>query len=364
MAFERRAQGPTRDHACSCGRARARFGRALHAARRSTQRGVVVATALAWVLAVSPRAHAAPSDADRETARRLMQTGDALFRAGDHAGALGSYRSADRIVGAPTTRLAVARAEEALGHLVEARALALEITDQPVQADAPPPFLSARVEATAMLERLEPRVAAVRLEVAGVVLAEARVELDGAPVARSEGFFVRATNPGNHLLRVTADGYRDTEQRVDLAEGEQRSLKVTLAPDLAPASPRRAAPPPAHAERSPDAPSTVSPLVWGGLGVAAAGVTVGAITGALAFAHANAARAACAGTRCPPSVQDDIDATHTFGTISTLAFVAALAGSGAGVIGLLRPSPADRASAGASLSPWVSWRGLGLGGGF
>src|SRR5262249_1001249 len=80
---------------------------------------VAGAVALTRLAHVSP-AYAEPSAADRETARSLMNEGDAKFDAKNYAQALKAYQGAHAIMGLPSTGYAVARTQAALGQLVEA----------------------------------------------------------------------------------------------------------------------------------------------------------------------------------------------------------------------------------------------------
>jgi hypothetical protein len=97
------------------------------------------AFAVALVLS-SAAAFAAPSDADK--ARALMKEGDGLYFSSDYAGALERYRAADAIMKVPTTGLAVARAQAALGKLVEARDQALTVARATGAANEPAIFRS------------------------------------------------------------------------------------------------------------------------------------------------------------------------------------------------------------------------------
>ena len=76
---------------------------------------------LLLVLACAARTLAAPSPAERETARSLMVDGDRLRSAGDLQSALARYQAAHAIMNVPTTGLALAETQAALGLLVEAR---------------------------------------------------------------------------------------------------------------------------------------------------------------------------------------------------------------------------------------------------
>lgn len=311
--------------------------------------------AISFALAISlgsPHAAAAPSEVDRETAIRLMHDGDALFRAGDYLAALGAYRSAHRIVRAPTTRVAVARAEEALGHLVEARSLARELTRETPRPDDPEPFLAARHEALGILTRVEPKVPTLVVLIEGAGPSTAKVEVDGTPLLPEEIGTPREVNPGKHVIRGTAEGHIDNVTQIDIPDGESRQVRIMFSQAPAPAKEPPSSPPPAR---------TASPLVLAGFGAAAVGVTVGSVTGALAFLRAGAARSQCSGNSCPAGAQSDIDATHKLGTISTISFVAALGFAGVGIYGLLRP---NAPTATARITPWVSPDRVGVAGEF
>jgi hypothetical protein len=76
-------------------------------------------------------------------------------------------------------------------------------------------------------------------------------------------------------------------------------------------------------------------LVFGGLGVAAAGIGVGTVTGILTLSKAGALKDKCVDGRCPPSSSSDLDTTRTLGVISTVAFVVGGVGALAGAAGFL-----------------------------
>jgi hypothetical protein len=112
-----------------------------------------VCACLALALAVASPAAAAPtppSATQKETARGLMEAGDAKLAAGDIAGALHAYRSADAIMGVPTTSFAVARALVQLGQLVEAADAVARVRRHPLAPGEPAAFTRAFVVAAAV----------------------------------------------------------------------------------------------------------------------------------------------------------------------------------------------------------------------
>jgi hypothetical protein len=120
----------------------------------------VLAAVAACVFALEATAAppVAPSPADKETARTLMDEGDDRMEARDPAAALTAYQRADAIMHLPMTGVAVARAQEALGHLREARDAALAVAGTPAQPGEAPAYARARAEAQAIADRVAQRI--------------------------------------------------------------------------------------------------------------------------------------------------------------------------------------------------------------
>src|SRR5439155_8693144 len=126
---------------------------------------------LAAVFAVALLAPAgvarAESLADRETARKQMEVGHDRFDAGDFKAALEAFKIADDIVHAPTTGLFVARAQEKLGLLIEARATLQAVKRIPPAKTDPPPFAKARKDAEALDDDLDQRIPQITFALSG-----------------------------------------------------------------------------------------------------------------------------------------------------------------------------------------------------
>lgn len=302
--------------------------------------------------------HAAPASADKETARKLMQSGDALFRSGDHAGALSTFRTADKMMNVPSTRLAVALAEEALGQLVEARKHALEAEKMPVQPDEPPAFARARDKARELAESLQKRIPTIEVVVEGVPPGAAHVELDGTASASSGA---REVDPGKHTVRATAPGTREAREEVTLKEGEKRTVRLALVAEASPTTPETA---PTKGAPTQPAGSGTSPLVYVGFGIGGVGLVMGSVTGFMTLSRASKAKSNCVGNECDPAAQSDIDAARTLGTVSTISFGVGLVGAGVGVYGLLRPPTATTPAQGLVVRPWVGPGNAGIAGSF
>jgi len=323
----------------------------------------LAAAVLAGLLALTPcqaRAQqpgAAPHEvtaADKETARALMDAADAKLAAGDARGALDAYVAADKIMGVPTTGLEVGRTQAKLSLLLEARDTLLRVTRYAQDASEPAAFTKARQEASTLAASLAARIPSLQVEVKGPQDDHAiAVTVDGVVLPAGMHRLPRKVNPGAKVIRVTAEGYKASEQAITLAEGEQRVATFALA--ALPAPP--AAPEPAG----------LSPLVWIGFGVGGAALVVGTITGGLSLSKTSDAKAQCADTICKAGAQDDIDAALLNANLSNVSFAVAAVGVVLGVVGIAisdePPSEAQGPSA-VRAKPWVGIGTVGLTGTF
>jgi hypothetical protein len=177
------------------------------------------------------------------------------------------------------------------------------------------------------------------------------VKIDDAEISSSSVSVPLKVNPGKHEV-VARLGTEEKRAKVDLAEGELKSLELLLA-NAGPATPPPPPPPPVEPE------TRTSPLVWIGLATAGLGTIVGATTGILAFGVQGDVASRCeGGVRCPPATHADIDRGATFGTISTVSFILAGAGAVVLVYGLLSPSRVPSGATSAQLGGLVgstSW---------
>ncbi|MGK4005861.1 hypothetical protein WMF31_24760 [Sorangium sp. So ce1036] len=315
-------------------------------------------------------ARAEPSAADRDTARALLIEGRKKRDAGDVEGARANFRAAHALMHVPTTGLDLARADEALGRLVEARATAYEVVHLPVAQSEPAAFTRARAEAAALLQRLEARIPSLLLRIEGAPLDEVDARVDGERIPGPALALPRRLNPGRHEVVVSAPGFPTERREVTLNEGVRApvEVRITLVPGPQAELAGGAEPPPPGAPAAPRAP--VPTWAW-----AAGGVGLAALVGSVGFAIDHAAARDTLDEECPGSVCDrsthdleSMDAlrarwNRSLGLSVTLGAVG-LAGVGAAVSGIvLRPrSGSER---GASLVPLLApgaqgvlWRGV------
>jgi hypothetical protein len=358
------------------------------------RRGAIRILLLA-ALTFAPAARA-ESDVDRENAQALYKAGNDARDAGDLRAALFSYRGAYALVPTPVIAVALAKAEMALGQLIEARQTLLGVERIPAKPNESVLTTSARAEANALATKIERRIPTVTLEIQRPDGARMpTITLDGATIPEAVLDAPRKVDPGPHLALATIDN-ATTETRFDLAEAETRNVAVPY-PEVPPPHATLDASTPAPGElavvslgtptrkNAPDAgeasasyagngqgsPFWSSPVpAYVALGVGGAGVVVTAVFGIFALHDKSLLDGACGAdkTNCPSSSASDIRAMHESSIASDIGLGVALVGLEAGGLLLLfrrgGASPAPDKTSAVHVEPWLGPRGSGIRGSF
>ncbi|UQA61375.1 tetratricopeptide repeat protein [Polyangium aurulentum] len=196
-------------------------------ARKYFVQSLTVTLLLTALLGASP-AHVEPTEQDKNTARTLLLAGRDLLKAGKPRAALEAFERAHAIMHVPTTGLDVAKAQEALGSLIEARKTASEVIGIPAQANEPPAFTDARKAAAEMIERLDNRIPSLRLRVQGAPASVIKATVDGEQIPASELSTPRKLNPGSHEVVVKAPERMTVRQEVKLQDGATAPVEVAV----------------------------------------------------------------------------------------------------------------------------------------
>jgi hypothetical protein len=323
-----------------------------------------IAHALAFALALSTVAvpSFAQSEADKNQARVYGQEGQAALDAKDYKTAEDKFKRAYALFpNAPTLALGLARALAANGKVV-----ASEETYNKIIRDGAPPgntvFQKAVDDSKAEIGPVSARVAHAVINVTGPDTSN--VTLDGQRLQWAALGGKRAVDPGDHVVKASADGYKVAEQRFTVAEGKDAAVTITMEKDAtASASPPAAGATPAPTTTTPGtpAPPAVDVGTKGGssnktfafvaYGVGGVGLVVGAVTGLIAMGKHNDLSNNCKNGTCGPDQQSNVDGYHTMGTLSTVGFIVAGVGAVAGTV-LLLTAPKDTTST-AFVSPYV-----------
>ncbi len=271
-----------------------------------------------------------PTATDRETARTMMDDGDKKRDAGDMRGALKSYERADGLMKVPTTGIEVARAQIALGLLLEAREVLARVLRTPAKAGEPGPFAAARKNAAQLDADLAARIPSI------LVVAK-NPEPGQPPQVTIDGETIPAT-----AADVPRSGALEKKQDVTVAERETKTITLDLKDQPKAAEPPPPPPPPQTGL------STPKLMMLGGFGLAAVGLGVGTITGLASLSKTSELKDACPDDKCPLGKQPDIDAATSLGTVSTIAFIVGGVGAGIGVVGLVLSAKEPKEAAAAA----------------
>jgi hypothetical protein len=264
---------------------------------------------IALFITALPGVAGAQSDADKTTARALAIEGQKALDAGDHETAADRFARADKLYHAPTLLVGLARAYVGLGKLVEAMETYNKVIREKLPDDASEAFKEAVAEARTEVEGLDQKIGWVTIRVEGPD--EPSVTMDGKEISAASLGVKRAVNPGEHLVKAGGEGYASSERSFTASAGSHEEVVLTLQPGVSDID---------DPEEGGDSGETLR-LVFIGIGVGAAGLLVGAITGGLAIGKHGELEDNCQNNSCPPDQEDNLDSYRTLGTVSTVGFI-------------------------------------------
>jgi hypothetical protein len=303
---------------------------------------------------IAPRSLAATPTADEKAAaRELALIGMDLKDKGDCPAALEKLERAEQLYHAPTILTAIGECQIALGRLVEGTENLKKVSLEHIDPKASSTFFDAQNRARKLLDETLPRIAKLTIEL-DPELEDVELLIDDVKVSSALIGVRRPTDPGRHTVTVRKQGYLDATAEVTLEEAGDEKLTLTLSPDPAAAAADEATPPEAletdasiqTAAAPPRQKSTQPVLGWIGIGVGAAALGAGAVTGVLALDQAN--HLTCPNDVCSGSDAGRLDSALSLATASTILLGAGGALAVTGVI-LLLTSPSEKASARAPL---------------
>jgi hypothetical protein len=323
-----------------------RSGRGLGSALRSA----VVAAALPLaMLTFTPSAFAqAASSEDIAQARQLGQQAQTAFDAGNFAESEKLWAAAAKLYSAaPTLTLGLARAQAKLGKVVAAQENYNKIIREVGNATAPPPAFAAALESAKVeIGAVSAKVASVTITVEGPTAPQ--VTIDGQPVNAAALGLKRPVDPGQHVVKATAEGFKPAEMPFTVPDGGNATAVLKMEKGESPvvAAPGGTTEPPGADSGGKGSSNKTLALV--AFGVGGAGLVVGAITGVIALGKAGDLDDKCKDKTCPPTEQDAVDSYKSMGTISTIGFIVAGIGGATGLVLLLTSPKSSQGSAGGS----------------
>ena len=290
----------------------------------SLAQSLVVGVALAWA------APASAQDGADAARRALIADAAAASQAGDHARAIELAARAAALRATPSLRYFLAREHLAVGHPVEALALAGECASG-ARADREVhnrEALVARCEAVAA--EAERGVARLTVQVPTPAPEGLRVTVGGSVLAPPLYAVAVPVVPGPTEVTASAPGRDPFRVTITLAAGARETLAVTLAEPPSPPTPPTPPTPGAIVTASlPTPPRPQPPRTPGGagpwilVGVGALGVVVGGVFGAVSIdAQASRDDACPSATRCDGDAAERLDARYRDASLgANVAFV-------------------------------------------
>ncbi|WP_437999085.1 PEGA domain-containing protein [Sorangium sp. So ce185] len=298
----------------------------------------------------------------KDEAKKLYKEAEARFEKGEYAVAADLYRQADEHVPGAAPKYKLALSLDKQGLATEAVAAWQAFLDSKPDAEK---FKDKITEAQGRVEALKKTPAKVKVATAPEAPPGLKIAIDGVAQTGTE----LSVPPGKHTLTVSAEGFIDSSQELEVTFAEAREVSVTLTPKpqepvaATPAQPP--APPPAAevppAQPPPPAPATEprSPVpAYVTLGLAGAGVVVGTIFGIQALG--------AKGDFDDQPTTKNADRVDRFALISDMSFAVALTFGVTGAVLLLTDdAPAEPKAAASSskkrafVTPYVSPTGGG-----
>lgn len=311
------------------------------------------AVTCAWALTFAAWGHAEePDEATKTAARALGAAGVEELQKGNGAAASDKLEKAYGLLKVPSLALWSARALVKRGLLVEATERYLEGSNLQAPSGDSTVQRKSQADARTELAALKPKVPSVVIQLAGTDLAEVTITLDGEQLAASWVGQPRLVNPGTHHI-VAQRGADKVEGSATVAESESKLIElkftdapVTAAPSVPAGSSVSPLVEPAEANSHHSA-SAQRAIAWVALGVGAAGVAFGGVTGIVAAGKKSDLNNSheCQGSRCPTSQTDTVNGLNSMRTLSSVGFIAGGVLAGTGLVLLLSSKASSESGA-------------------
>jgi len=341
--------------------------------------GAVVASILLCGVVASPARAQSESEAIA-AARALGVEGLRLADAGNCVEAEDKLAKAEKLHHAVTTQVRLGECQISRGKLVDGTENLQKVVRETLPANAPAALVTAQERARKLLDDTKPKIGRSKITVKGLAEgATPKVVVDGAVLNNVMLDTDHPTDPGEHKVDVTAEGYLASTASFTLKEGASETVTITMQkdpsyhpppppvvatqPQQQTAQPTQPAQPPAAAE--PPKRNWVPVIAAGGIGVVGLGVWTG--FGLAAMGQKSDLDSACKNQVCPDSAKDKLDSAKTNATIASIGLGVGAAGVVTAVVLYFVTTPKAEGSASAStatITPLVGPTSVGLSGSF
>ena len=339
--------------------------------RRRAARALVAGLSLGLLAVVRAASAQGSGSADAE---ELFKQGRAALEAKDYATACSKLSASLQIERAVGTLISLAECEEASARLAGARQHWQEAADL---ADATNDRLRRGAFCRQKFADIDKRVPRLTIQLAASAPRDTTFRRDDVALGPAALGSPLPVDPGSHVVTAGAAGCADRTYRVDLGEGEAKTLEIEPGPSSATGAvpttstsasatateSTTAAPPPASSSTGGGGGGgglRTAAYVAGGAGLV--GVGVGAVWGIAAFSKWSQAKTDC-GNGCSNGsrARSESNDASTSATISTIGFAAGgvLIAAGAVLFFVSRPAQPPPSSARVRFAPVLDARGMG-----
>ncbi len=302
--------------------------------------------ALLLTLASASRPAAAQESEDQAAnvaaARNLGIEGVQLAEAGKCDQAIEKLSRAESLYHAPTILDRLGECQVKVGQIVVGTENLNRVVREQLPANAPKAFRDAQARAQKALDAALPRIGHLTVNVEPKE-AKVTVTVSDVPVPAALLGVERPTDPGTHEVVASAPGYLTQKTTVTLAEAGRETVTLSLtldpnAPKEEPAPAPVTAPQPLMPEQQPPPPASASSnsaktIGYVLIGVGAAGVVTGGITGAMALQKKGDLD--CPDNHCGGAQKDDFDSAKSLALVSTISFAVGIPAVAVGTVLLL-----------------------------
>ncbi len=299
------------------------------------------------------------SAAETAAARSLAVDGLKLAQANNCAEALPKLERAEKLYHSAVVASRLGECYVNVGRLVEGTEILRKVLREPPPADATPALTKALERAQRVLDTAKPRIAGLTVKIAAVQ--DMRVKIDGNVVPSALVDTEVPTDPGEHTIEVTAPGFLKAATHIGVAEGEKKSVTLTLSRDpnavVAPApaeaaatSGGAAAPTTRAGDPAPVAPADPGTApkpepnrtaAYVSLGLGGAAVAAGAVLGVMTLKRYKDIHGHCPNEVCTTDQQGALDSAKQLGNFSTVAFGVGAAGLVLGTVLVFTAGPSN-----------------------
>jgi hypothetical protein len=300
-------------------------------------------------------------DSVTAAARALAIDGVKLAQIDHCDQAVDKLERAEKLHHAPIVLANLGQCYIKLGRLVEGIERLRAVLREPLPAAPSDALQQAYNDSKRLLDETRPKLANLTVTVEGMVDAEPSASIDGHALPSALIGAAHPSDPGQHIIRVSARGYQTNTRAVTLEPGESQTVLVTMLrdPSATPIASAGAAEPERSSART-EAPALASaatrprprtpahePTLWPAYvawGIGGVGIGVGIGFGIAAISNKASLNDHCPNKSCPPEQRTLLDTARRNATVSTVAYVVGAAGAVAGTLIYLLTNRSENAT--------------------